>query len=537
MSIHYAIDSLTIRNGRLFGWGWFLDTDSQIRTCSFVVTSVGGGVQRIACVFSGMRPDLQAAYPDAPHAAAAGFMLQSHLDAEPDRSIPARLEVEYPDGRVESREISPEILSRCPQGMSGLQPRVRAFFAAWRSDAKASGERAALSHALGRLSAKLRDRQGRAPGRIRALRGHPVALVFDHDMGGGANRYRCDFVRTLVDSGTAVIVIAPRLASLDHAVCVQVPGKRPVKFHVDDPAPTLEALSAVHGLHIHVNELISFHDPYAIMDWCIEARDKYASKLTFHVHDYYSACPAWTLIAVDGRFCGVPSIVQCKACLPRNIANTMGFTREKDQVVWRERWGQLLSACDEIIAFSSASVNILRQAHPALPIDRVRVRPHKVDAAALRPVTPTHGDVFVIAVAGHISRPKGADMLREMAFFAQRDSLPLQIVVIGTLEGHRQSDPIHVLGGFKPHELPDYLESVGASICFLPSICAETYSFVTDEYMAMRMPVVVFPIGAPAERVALYEDGLVLSRIDAEIAVREILDFVKRLRKLRSNMR
>ena len=531
MAIHYSIDSLTIRNGRLFGWGWFLDTVAPVESCTFVLTTKGGGFQSIACIFSGMRTDLQAAHPDVPHAAAAGFMLQSPLDLEPDRSQPAKLEVRLADGRTESWEVSVAALSPETSGLVRLRSRLRTLLGEWRKRANASGEWAGLSHVARTLRARWVNRRQRLPSRLRALRGRRAALVLDHGMGGGANRYRREFVRTSTDSGVAVVVIVPRLASLDYSISVLIPGCAPFECGVDDIAPVLDALSDMPDLHVHVNELISFHDVYAIIAWCIESRGKNASRLVFHAHDYYAACPSWTLIADDGRYCGVPSIQRCRACLPKNSANTMGFTRENDLVEWRERWGRFIAACDEIVAFSSASVDILRLAHPGFPVDRVHIRPHRVDASAMRPVVPARGEVVVVAVAGHISRPKGADMLREMAEFIRHGSLPVRIVVIGTLEGHRQSDHIDVLGEFETRALPDLLERVGASICFLPSVCAETYSFVTDEYMAMRMPVAVFPIGAPAERVARYADGLVLSRVDAQTAVCEILDFVRRSRE------
>ena len=36
---------------------------------------------------------------------------------------------------------------------------------------------------------------------------------------------------------------------------------------------------------------------------------------------------------------------------------------------------------------------------------------------------------------------------------------------------------------------------------FIPSIWPETFSYTTSEIMSMHMPVAVFPIGAPVERV------------------------------------
>jgi hypothetical protein len=46
--------------------------------------------------------------------------------------------------------------------------------------------------------------------------------------------------------------------------------------------------------------------------------------------------------------------------------------------------------------------------------------------------------------------------------------------------------------------------------------------------MAMDMPVAVFPMGAPAERVADYPKGLVISRLDPAVALDEIIAFASR---------
>ncbi len=42
----------------------------------------------------------------------------------------------------------------------------------------------------------------------------------------------------------------------------------------------------------------------------------------------------------------------------------------------------------------------------------------------------------------------------------------------------------------------------------------------------MGLPVACFDLGAPAERVRNYEKGLIISKIDAETALREIEGFV-----------
>ena len=62
---------------------------------------------------------------------------------------------------------------------------------------------------------------------------------------------------------------------------------------------------------------------------------------------------------------------------------------------------------------------------------------------------------------------------------------------------------------------------------FIPSIWPETFSYTTSEIMSMHMPVAVFPIGAPVERVKHYEKGLVLKETDAKSALKELWEFAE----------
>jgi glycosyltransferase involved in cell wall biosynthesis len=530
MSRHYGVDGLAIRGGRCFGWGWYLDEASAVERCVLVVPSRNGGEQRVPCIFSGMREDLRIAFPSVRHAAAAGFMIHGMLVEEAMSGAPAYLDVLLRDGRRDRCEVPASVFSVAPTQRPRMFARARAAVAAFRRKAANIGVWPAFVHAVRKLTIGThRSSLARILARLSSLRDGATVLLFDHDMGGGANRYREDAIAALLRDGLRVVLIVPRMPSLDYRVSIHEPGApKSQEAYVDSLAEALAAVGRNPGLDIRVNELVSFPDPLAVLEWCAAMRAESATRLGFYLHDYHAACPAWTLIADDGRYCDLPSYDRCRACLPDNLANTLGFSIDVDPERWRACWSRFLAVCDEIVAFSDASARILRRAHPSIDAARIAVRPHRVEHAGLRAVTPSSGPPVVIAVAGHISRPKGADMLLEMAEAIRRDALPARIVVFGTLEGHLDDSGIEVGGRFERSALPSLLEAHAASICFLPSICPETFSFVTDEYMAMRMPVAVFPIGAPAERVAGYADGLVISRVDAATAVREILEFVGR---------
>ena len=77
---------------------------------------------------------------------------------------------------------------------------------------------------------------------------------------------------------------------------------------------------------------------------------------------------------------------------------------------------------------------------------------------------------------------------------------------------------------------PALLRREPVSLALLPSIVHETFSYVTAELMHFGVPLAVFDIGAPAERVRDYPRGRIISRIDARIALAELLAFHAALR-------
>jgi len=516
MSHRYGIDSLLVRNDRCFGWGWFLDDGQPALQCELRLTLASGAEQSLVCVPGGMREDLRAAFPDVSHAGAAGFMVQGKLQGRIAQGVPATLVVTLRDGSLRYCEVpSP---AGAPAGR-----RLRWWEAAKAGIAKAwAGLR---QHGVVDFTSRAwRITRGRAAFALLRFRRARVVLVFDHAMGGGANKYRHQLIDRLAADGDPVVLVTPLLHMLQYQVVLHSRGREERRL-VDDLGGLLETLGRLARLDVHVNDLVSFGSPLDVLSWCLARRGAKQGELVFHLHDYHAVCPAWTLVGVDGRFCGVPELRECRRCLPANHANTLGFSHGVQVPEWRLAWGRFLEGCDRIVAFSRASVDILHRAFPALREDRILIQPHQPDLHSLRPVRPRSSAHLVIAVAGNISAAKGAVVLRDMAALIRRNRLPIRIVVFGTLEHHDAADGIEVLGRYAPGELPDLLERHHATVCFLPSVCAETFSFVTAEFMAMDMPVAVFPVGAPAERVARYDQGLVISKIDAATAVDEIFRF------------
>ena len=514
MSIAYAIDSLRIRDGRCFGWGFLLDPDAPAAEWALHVPTDDGDTAIVHGVPGGTRQDLAQAFPDVAHAAAAGFILQGALPRSPATGRPATLEVLLRDGRRIERTVP----------AAAIEAALGAPSPSWPQRLHGHVARHGLRRTLAEAFSRLRTRFAFA----RALR-HRVALVIDHDMGGGANVFR----HALVDRLAAAVpcfVVTPVVHLLAYRVSLYWQGRRDDRIEWSLDA-ALSRFADAAGIDLHVNEVVSFPDPLAVLDWCVAARTARRARLTFYLHDYHAVCPSWTLMGREDRFCGIPAPTACATCLPANRVHTLGFAPPGLCIdAWRASWERFLRASDRIRAFSRASVDILSRVYPGIAgATAIEVEGHTLPAG-LRPARlAARGahDPVVVACAGHISVAKGARMLQDMARLAQDHRLPLRFVVFGSLDGYEGAPGIEVVGAYDRDALPSLLEQHGVTLAMLPSVCAETFSFVTAEFMEMQVPVAVFPIGAPAERVAGYARGLVISRIDPAVAVHEILAFAE----------
>lgn len=527
MTVHFSIDSLVVRGGRLFGWGWFMDTERTTTGGELSLRLSDGRTVVVPCIRSGMRADLREAFPQVAHAPSAGFMFHGAFEAPIADASEVEFRFCFFDGTSHAILLQdfPHAYMPLAVGASGASEAV---VRAWRK-CRDEGVMPALRSARNTL-ALLRERRRLA--RLRdalpvRLRGADLVLVLDHAMGGGANRYREELVAKFLREGRTVALVTPILSTLEYTLVVRGDGASPEAFAFEEINSLLGLLASAHLSDIHVNELVSYAAPLDALNWCLE-RKRQGARLHFHLHDFHAVCPAFTLIGHEGRYCGVPDTAACAHCLPRNAGNALGFDHDRQIPAWRDHWAGFLVECDEIVAFSAASRDILRLAHPVLPPERVAIRPHHSPQPAHREVRCSTELPLAIGVIGHISLPKGAAMVRQMAERARARDLPVRFVVIGTIEGDASAmEAITVLGGYDYAQLPDLVEANGIGMCLLPSICPETYSYVTDEIMEMGLPLAVFGLGAPAERVARYPRGLIIDRVDADTALDAILGFAQ----------
>lgn len=521
MSLHYSLDSLTVRGCRVFGWGFCLDTATVLEEGRLCVPLADGRWYEIHLLPGGYREDLVRWQPDVPHAGGAGFMVQAILPAPPV-SGEARLRFRRAGEWVELPLTGfPEAFA--PPQTIPMASVHRRFWQVWRQRGALAALIAGLRGGVRRLARLRSHKRRRWPA-------HPV-LILDHGMGGGAARYGESRLAFWRGAGRAVAMVAPQGSTLDFSIAVHDERGR-----YEHQLPTQEALLALletlEADVLEINSLVGFDDVPAVLAWALAwRRARPGRHLRFNLHDFHGICPAFTLIDFEGRFCGIPALTRCRECLPRNAISTLGLDTHRDISQWRASWQAFLTGCDRIAAFSMSSVDLLRCAYPGIDGQGlVEIEGHQDAGKGLRRVKTVKTQPAMVAVLGHISRAKGADLLRALAGASEDAGRPLEFVVFGTLEGGTGGHPsLRVLGRYTRDTLCDHLEAEGVSLALLPSVCPETYSYVADEIMAMGLPLAVLDRGAPAERVRRYPQGRVLAGDDPTSLFRQLLAFVGEL--------
>ncbi len=78
------------------------------------------------------------------------------------------------------------------------------------------------------------------------------------------------------------------------------------------------------------------------------------------------------LIDAEGKYCGVPSCEVCDKCIPDNRSNAC--TEYGTGTLWRTKFREFLSNCDEIRAFSDDTARLFKRAYP--DVYNLHVIPH-----------------------------------------------------------------------------------------------------------------------------------------------------------------
>jgi GT2 family glycosyltransferase/glycosyltransferase involved in cell wall biosynthesis len=364
-----------------------------------------------------------------------------------------------------------------------------------------------------------------------------TVLVVDHALGGGANLYREQLVQKYAAQGHPVLLLTYEC----HAQRMRLDFSFR-EYKIDLTLTSLNDLVQLGKLmpfdEVFYNNAVSYSDPLAVAEALILIKKATRAKLIVSFHDYFPVCPSYTLINSEGRYCKVPDDDDvCERCLtdskPELVRRPAGGIAH-----WRRIWGSLIKEADTALCFSEDTARLVQKAHPSAGA-KIAICPHKVDYLPYRfPKIDLDANLH-IGVVGSINYAKGADVVRRIGEIIQERSLKIRITVVGVIwREDLLPKSVRVTGAYTRETLAELLERENINMCFLPSVWPETFSYVTEELMQLKMPLCCFDLGAPADRVRLYSLGrILLSTDDPNSALDEIIEFYECLQRTLSNSR
>ncbi len=362
-------------------------------------------------------------------------------------------------------------------------------------------------------------------------------LIIDHIWGGGANKFSNEIKNKLSEKKHIVFFLIHNRAEQKTKLLLNHKNLD-YDWEVKNPEEISNIISLFKIESVYMNELVTHPEPLEIIHALLEQKQKTDFHLTIYIHDYFSICPSYTLMNYKDDFCDVPQdILFCENCLIQHPADNFKFLFSEPKQLkmneWRKVWLKFLNRADDIICFSESSQRFIKQTYPTLYTGSIRLIPHKVNSFKKRPTLPEKetSDFIVIGVLGNINKVKGIYIIKKMLDTIRANALNIKIVLMGDTSEPLLED-IHYIntGSYTHEELPNLMEKYAIDIVFLPSIWPETFSYVTEEVMLLDIPIAVFDLGAPPERVKKYKKGLIIKEINSNLALGKIQHFIKTLR-------
>ena len=345
---------------------------------------------------------------------------------------------------------------------------------------------------------------------------NPLWVMFDHALGGGANHYAKELLAQKVADNFNTLYVAYDFYTNEYK-CSYHYGEYQFQFSIASIDELDVLLKQCTVGEVFINSLVSFPQQKELLEFIDNLTPKETTKLTLPIHEYFCICPSFNLLGQNGSYCGIPDLQTCQSCMQNSKQEWKNlFLEEIDILSWRELWLKLLEKSDKIVCFSNSSKKILQKAYPQLK-ENIVIKPHTVKN--LPPITlaaKNKEEPLVVGILGGINYAKGASIVRDLVALIDKKNYNINVVVIGEITEPIQSNRFTVTGRYEKSALPKLIEKYKIDIFTIPSVCPETFSYTTQEIISMQLPIVVFNLGAPAQRVKNYDKGHVVDKISAE---------------------
>ena len=519
------VDAIVARDNRVFAYGWAFEPASVLRALRLDVTLTDGKVVSLPLNYGKARPDVAVVFPDEKQAHYSGWMAYAAWEGPPAESFSLR-------GTLQDGTVTSLLLPASAIGVAAVVPaasptlpqraasRLLKIFKNPVVEPAPVAENMSFTGPEGVLAASVIDYLRSA---LSTADQDRCTLALDHDMGGGANHYRKQWMRDRAGARHVALLLGFEISSQRYFLEITVAGISECFFMADDSIVEMLIQSCLVD-EVFYNDAVSFPKPGDVPDWLLSFKRVAKARLTVAIHDYFSICPSQFLLNDAGRYCRIPDISECLRCLPNNENEFATLFTSRSIPEWRGKWSSALVAADAIICFSQSSKTLLMRAYPELGDAYLRIEPHAIEPFEEMPKIDSAAPLH-LGVVGSIGIHKGAQVLQGLADEIAMRGGNVRITVIGSVDLPCDPLVLQTTGPFQRDQLPRLVEESAINLFLLPSICPETFSYVTQELMSLNLPLACFDLGAPADRVARYSKGRVLHRSDAGSLLDDLLRF------------
>lgn len=356
---------------------------------------------------------------------------------------------------------------------------------------------------------------------VRALqekqKGKKGILFLNHSLGGGTQSYQQVQIQHYLEKdrvySATILADGCSFVVYEHELQKNINGKEIARFDYNKMTE-IEYRHLIKALaidDIFINHLLGFHFP-DFLDW----NQKCGIPYMVFLHDFYCVCPRYNLINDKGTYCHAEKSEKvCRNCLKNHC-----LVRAIDVHTWRKKMGDFLAGAYEIRVPSQNTADIVHSYYPNLLLD---VREHELSPSLHKTYQKSfeQDKIKTIVVLGAIGFEKGVDIVYGLKKIIEQQHAPVRLVVIGYTSKQNKayksaSGHFEITGPYDPLKISDLLAEKRACLVIIPSIWPETFSYTTGEAIASGYPVIVFNIGAPAERVKRENAGVVVSEINVD---------------------
>jgi O-antigen biosynthesis protein len=352
-------------------------------------------------------------------------------------------------------------------------------------------------------------------------------LVFDHELGGGSNLFSERLLEGFAAEGHSVVRVSWRDRDPSIRIALLAAGVDRV-FRSSALEDAFALTRFLNFDEIVINQLAEMPDLGDGLGRITQFIEASGAALTIYVHDYFLLCPSLNLLNGESRYCGLPDKATCDRCAAANPYFRLepAEHRRFSMQAWRAAMGRLVALARAVVCFSRESAALFSEVYAIAP-DRIKVIPHFADhfkAPQEFAIAPRPG--LRIGVIGAIHEAKGADIVASLAeAIRARGDPAVSLTVIGTNETTHDWPGVTVTGRYLPETLAEAIAGHEINLVFMPSVWPETFCYVAEEAMCLGLPLAVFEIGAPAERVRFYPKGKVLPPCSGELLLDALLRF------------